>query len=236
MIDWTQLTNFLVSGVSLTALLFTLLFLVSDYRLDDYRQKLFLLRDELFDLALDRQIDFAHPAYRFLNLRINSLIRYAHKTKLVSLLINFIGDLISPARSAKTKARSVSGLRNALSGLQCSEQLKLIAMNDKVSAAIVNRVLFLNIHFDSASTYLPNQSGLIAWDAASDLAAAHAHGTVHRDIKPKNILLARAADGRERPKIVDFGLVTAVERQAIEDFRIHDSRVSAPSVLETAAH
>src|SRR5271163_169555 len=51
----------------------------------------------------------------------------------------------------------------------------------------------------------------IARDIASGLAAAHAQGTVHRDIKPENILLARAADGRERPKILDFGLVAVAE-------------------------
>ena len=46
---------------------------------------------------------------------------------------------------------------------------------------------------------------------ASGLAAAHAQGTVHRDIKPENILLATTADGRERPKILDFGIVAMTE-------------------------
>jgi serine/threonine protein kinase len=40
----------------------------------------------------------------------------------------------------------------------------------------------------------------------SGLAAAHAQGTVHRDVKPDNVLLARAADGREQPKVLDFGI------------------------------
>jgi TPR repeat protein/serine/threonine protein kinase len=46
---------------------------------------------------------------------------------------------------------------------------------------------------------------------ASGLAAAHAHGMVHRDIKPENILIATTADGRERPKILDFGIVAITE-------------------------
>ena len=45
----------------------------------------------------------------------------------------------------------------------------------------------------------------------SGLAAAHAHGTVHRDVKPENILLAHTADGRELPKVLDFGIAAMAE-------------------------
>jgi serine/threonine-protein kinase len=51
----------------------------------------------------------------------------------------------------------------------------------------------------------------VARDIASGLAAAHAQGTVHRDIKPENILLVRTADGRERAKILDFGIAAITE-------------------------
>jgi len=51
----------------------------------------------------------------------------------------------------------------------------------------------------------------IARDIASGLSAAHALGTVHRDIKPENVLLAQVTGGRERPKILDFGIVAVAE-------------------------
>ncbi len=51
--------------------------------------------------------------------------------------------------------------------------------------------------------------------AAQGLGHAHKQGVIHRDIKPHNIMLA-AVDGAEYVKVLDFGLVKAMESEEEE--------------------
>ena len=47
-------------------------------RLDNFRQSMFALRDEMFDFAANGNISFNDPAYLLLRKSMNGFIRYAH--------------------------------------------------------------------------------------------------------------------------------------------------------------
>lgn len=48
-------------------------------------------------------------------------------------------------------------------------------------------------------------------EACAAVAAVHAIDVVHRDLKPDNVFLVRDREGRERVKVVDFGIASAGE-------------------------
>jgi serine/threonine-protein kinase len=69
----------------------------------------------------------------------------------------------------------------------------------------------------------------IALDLASALAAAHAHGLLHRDVKPANVILARGTP--ERAMLVDFGLVKPVEEAATSRVTRTGAAVGTPMYM-----
>ncbi len=84
--------SFMASLVSLLFFVVLVFWLYRDYRTDTFRQKLFSLRDELFDEAVSGKIAFDDPAYGMLRSTMNGFIRFAHRINLpqtVFLLVAF---------------------------------------------------------------------------------------------------------------------------------------------------
>ena len=51
--------------------------------------------------------------------------------------------------------------------------------------------------------------------SAGAVGAVHQAGMIHRDLKPSNIFIARRRDGRDRIKLLDFGIAKTVNRAAL---------------------
>jgi hypothetical protein len=76
--------------ISLCGLWILFFWLYRDYRLDAFRQELFVLRDELFGLAATGKISFNSTAYGMLRSSINGNIQFGHRCGFLDLLCFFL--------------------------------------------------------------------------------------------------------------------------------------------------
>jgi hypothetical protein len=74
-----QLTTGLESIAALMVLSILVFHFIPSYRLDSFRQRMFSVRDEMWDYAAAGNISFDDPAYLLLRKLMNGLIRYGHQ-------------------------------------------------------------------------------------------------------------------------------------------------------------
>ncbi|SFF13758.1 hypothetical protein [Nitrosomonas sp. Nm166] len=77
----------LTSLISIALLMILLFWLFPQYRTDLFRQKMFKLRDSLFDEALNGKISFNDPAYNMLRNAMNGFIRFGHQLNIWQALL-----------------------------------------------------------------------------------------------------------------------------------------------------
>lgn len=70
-----------------------------DYRLDMYRQELFIIRGELFEFAATGCVKFSSPEYTILRNFINQLIRYAHTITMSRFIMGYALNTLNPPRA-----------------------------------------------------------------------------------------------------------------------------------------
>jgi hypothetical protein len=86
MTDPRAAVTVLASTISIFLLALFFFWLYRDYRMDLFRQRLFSLRDELFDVAQAGALPFAHPAYGLLRMTLNGFIRFGGRLGMVTVL------------------------------------------------------------------------------------------------------------------------------------------------------
>jgi len=140
-----RLTRFCIGLLLLWAMFYLS---VRSYLVDHLRQKLFAIRDDLFDFAADDGVAFDDPAYVRLRQDLNNLIRFAHKVSMFRLV--FAHWVIAPEISAQQQAEWKEWL-NRVEQLPPLAKRKL--MNVRVDALrevmfyIFRRSLFLLVVF-----------------------------------------------------------------------------------------
>jgi hypothetical protein len=87
MTDPRLLLTAVASTLSLLGIWLLYCWFYRDYRVDLFRQRLFKLRDSLFDYAESGQVSFDHPAYGMLRSTLNGFIRFGHRFGFLQILI-----------------------------------------------------------------------------------------------------------------------------------------------------
>src|SRR5947209_617518 len=100
MMDSNNLIITIRSALALFALWFIWYYGFRNYFLDKMRQRLFEIRDRLFDYSADGNIDFNHAAYGNLRLSLNGMLRFAHQLYFSRALLSIVADLVAPNPNA----------------------------------------------------------------------------------------------------------------------------------------
>lgn len=114
--------------------------LYRDYRLDYFRQRLFALRDQLFDLASEGKVGFDSDAYRLTRSMLNGTIRFGHKLGFIDILCVAIA-----ARNADVMSRpnSFSGrLEAAYSDLDEDTRRELESIRRQMHVLMAEQTIF----------------------------------------------------------------------------------------------
>jgi hypothetical protein len=76
----------LIACVGAAGCWFLWFFFIKDYRVSNFRESLFSLRDELVECVAEGHLTYEHPAYVELRSLINGMLQFAHKVTFLSLI------------------------------------------------------------------------------------------------------------------------------------------------------
>lgn len=131
----------LSSLLSIAALWVMFFWFYREYRLDLTRQRLFGLRDELFDLARSGRLHFSHPAYGMLRRVMNGSIRHGHRLGLVNMTLFYLLIRRDPAMIGLVTSFETRW-EEASSSLPEDVQHQLLSIRQRLHAQLAEHLLF----------------------------------------------------------------------------------------------
>jgi hypothetical protein len=169
-----QFTNVIESLAGLAILVPLLMSIWPATRLDQFRQEMFKVREELFDFAASGKISFNDPAYRLLRQLMNGFIRYGHQLTFFRVCVTLIEIKLMRKKPSYTWTPK---WEEALARIKDEEvKSSLISYHERVAGIAATRVVFgspfLVISLTCALLVLIVQKGLygltqLCKDAAS---------------------------------------------------------------------
>ncbi|MGB6973739.1 MAG: hypothetical protein WBD67_03550 [Terracidiphilus sp.] len=125
-----------IAGISLLMMVYELFW--KSQRVDALRERLFALRDELFNIVAEGRVPFNHPAYTKLRLLINGTIRFAHKATLATL--------VTVALTSKDKENegttAFAAWKSSLETLTDEDRKRVEGIHERVFSAYTSHIFY----------------------------------------------------------------------------------------------
>lgn len=136
-----MISTTLFTGLFLAALWVIGFFLYREYRVDVFRQQLFAVRDDLFDLARMGEITFDHPAYCSLRTMCNGYIRFGHRFNVLTVVL--LATTLKSAEKAWVETQDFDEhFRQAISDLDVGVRERVLALKDRLQQRVVSQLIF----------------------------------------------------------------------------------------------
>ncbi|MGA2167021.1 MAG: hypothetical protein ABSG62_02340 [Terracidiphilus sp.] len=103
-------------------------------RIDFFRQRLFALRSDLFDLAANGVVPFDHPAYTQLRLLINGMIRFGHRVTFPTLMV-------AAAQSKDVTSDPLAEWKKNVQELPEGARDQLLVIHSGVSKSVIQHLI-----------------------------------------------------------------------------------------------
>lgn len=110
--------------------------------IETFRQRVFEIRDEMFDYAAAGNVDFNHPAYGTIRTLMNGYIRFAHRIDPALILVSVFYFIFKRGEVRKAQREFKERIESQLSTLPKEQREKLSGYMEKTHFELAKYVLY----------------------------------------------------------------------------------------------